>query len=306
MLGVPGMGDRSIPLEILGASPGSDAYDDPEAFLTGVAAERITILRILHAARLPLPDSALNALAGIDERRLLAGEPVGVSTRRSLPQDPAPPVADQAGAQVPCPNVFPACLTECHQSLQAQVVGGHQDTMGTSAPESKVALAQGGGARIPASLQPSGTVQPLPISSCHFPKFGFATLISAPGREPEDLDVEVSDATSIPLALHASRDPTLLPHEAAAVEGPPCRLSFSRGAYVRSQNRIYLDGAALCDHPQTGADARGSLGWFARMMARPDVGTHRRARAVLALRPGGYNAWRRLNPAQQNALAALQ
>ena len=77
MLGVPGMGDRSIPLEILGASPGSDAYDDPEAFLTGVAAERITILRILHAARLPLPDSALNALAGIDERRLLAESLLG-------------------------------------------------------------------------------------------------------------------------------------------------------------------------------------------------------------------------------------
>ena len=66
--------------------------------------------------------------------------------------------------------------------------------------------------------------------------------------------------------------------------------------------RVYLDGTALCDHP---GEARGTADWFRRMQARPSVGTARRARAVLALF-NGFNAWRRLAPGQQHALALLQ
>ena len=296
---VPGFGDFNLPLEALGAQPGEDAYDDPAAMLASVSAERVTIGRILHGACIPLQEQLLDTIACVDERRELLSEAPQLHTRASAPQ--TPPSSPTCSP----PNVIPKILSSCHQSVSRDAQSGHVDIMGSMA-ESKWALTAGGGAWIQSALRPSGAHQPVPISSCYFPRFDRATLISAPGPEPRDMDVEIS-CNSVPAALHMNRDSQLLPSERLRLGGAIAKDMSSmhgrRGAYVRSQGRIYLAGSALCDHP---AIARGSVAWFQNMMARPDVRTRRRARAVLALRPGGYNAWRRLTPAQQGVLAALQ
>jgi hypothetical protein len=299
MLGVHGCGDTSLPRSALGHGPGSDAFDDPSAMLHAVAAEQVTVFRILLAAGLPLPEQALNALAGVHERRELALERTlgegGTHTRAraSLSQEHEVPVK--------WPNVLPAMLSMCHQSIQAEVSGGHIDTMGGGSGESKLALTDGGGGFVHVELGPCGSLQLLPLSALHFPKYGVATLLSAPGPSPADCDVEISACTA-PSALHKSRNPTLTPTELLAREGEVSRLRWSRGAFVRSLMRVYIDGTALCDHPGIG---RGSAEWFRRIRARPSVGSARRARAVLAL-PNGIHAWRHLAPPQQHALAQLQ
>lgn len=296
---IPGSGDTNLPLTALGASPGEDAYDDPAATLASVVAERITIARILHGAHIPLQEQLLDTIACVDERRELLSEAHQLHTRASTPQlPPSPPTCSP-------PDVIPKILSSCHQSVSRDAQYGHVDTMGSMA-ESKWALTAGGGAWLQSALRPSGAYQPIPISSCYFPQFDRATLISAPGPDPHDMDIEIS-CNSVPASLHMNRDPRLLPAERLCLGGAIAKDMTSmhgrRGAYVRSLGRIYLAGSALCDHPAT---ERGRVQWFQNMMARPDVGTQRRAQAVLALQPGGYNAWRRLSPAQQNALAALQ
>ena len=279
------------------------------ACLSAIAAERVMIARILHNAGLRLQDQLLNTLAFVDETRGILSEGAGVHTRASgtaslMSHNTLPrPLPSQ-------PNVVPSFLSVCHQSISKDAQAGHVDVMGPMA-ESKVALTSGGGPWIEARLDASGAYQKIPVAACCFPHYDRATLLSAPGSDPCDMDVELSCNTPTPTpfqpgaTLHMNRDPSLLASERATLSGDIAKHAHNttarRGAYVRSLGRIYLHGFALCDHP---AVVRGSAEWFCRMINRPDVGTRRRARAALAL-PGGYNAWRQLTPAQQHALALL-
>ena len=120
--------------------------------------------------------------------------------------------------------------------------------MGSGA-EDKAVLALGQ-ARVGARLAPSGTTQPLPLSSCAFASYKVATMLSSPGPEGTDGDVEISACIS-DRAWHGNPPASLsleqreeLEQRANGWENEAVR----RGAFVRSMDAIFPGGVSLCDH----------------------------------------------------------
>ena len=122
---------------------------------------------------------------------------------------------------------------KCHATFSFASTMNHIDIMGEASMETKMGITIGPEYRN-IVLPECGSMCELVQSGMSMPVYGVQTLIGGVGCGDEDGDLEISAATD-KYSYHGNLG-----------VGP-------RGVYLRSKQRIYTHGAALCDHPPIGS-----------------------------------------------------